>query len=88
MVPGEACSHHKNAHPTDEGGNVAHVGEAIPGKDIGFRLQLTVILTKPGPVLPLRQQLGHCYFVKDTHPYPLHTCCLQINGYFRKRLNL
>ena len=32
MVPGEACSHHKDAHATDEGGDVAHVGEAIPKK--------------------------------------------------------
>lgn len=30
MVPGEACSHHENAHSTDEGSDVAHVGEAVP----------------------------------------------------------
>lgn len=30
MVPGEACAHHKNAHTTNEGGDVAHVGEAVP----------------------------------------------------------
>lgn len=30
MVPGKACSHHENAHSADEGGDVAHVGEAVP----------------------------------------------------------
>lgn len=30
VVPGEACTHHKNAHTTNEGGDVAHVGEAVP----------------------------------------------------------
>ena len=30
VVPGETGSHHEDAHSTDEGGNVTHVGEAIP----------------------------------------------------------
>lgn len=30
MVPGETSTHHKDAHSTDERGDVAHVGEAIP----------------------------------------------------------
>lgn len=30
MVPGQPCSHHEDANPTDEGGDVAHVGEAVP----------------------------------------------------------
>lgn len=53
MVPGEACSHHKNAHPTDEGGDVAHVREAIPGKDSVLIATDSAILTKSGLVLSL-----------------------------------
>lgn len=33
MVPGEAGSHHENAHSADEGGDVAHVGEAVPWRE-------------------------------------------------------
>ena len=32
VVPGETGSHHEDAHSTDEGRNVTHVGEAIPKK--------------------------------------------------------
>lgn len=35
VVPGEAGSHHENTHSADEGGDVAHVGEAVPGQDEG-----------------------------------------------------
>lgn len=38
MVPGQASTHHENAHTADEGGNVAHVGKAIPLKRIGTLL--------------------------------------------------
>lgn len=30
MIPGQASTHHEDAHSTDERGNVTHVGEAVP----------------------------------------------------------
>ena len=43
VVPGEAGSHHKDAHSTDERGDVAHVGEAVPGTDVDEGLILSAI---------------------------------------------
>lgn len=75
MVPGEACAHHKNAHTTNEGGDVAHVGEAVPGKQKEERNWSQQL--KPEPVLNLQHHVGHRYFVKDTHSYARHTGCLR-----------
>lgn len=74
MVPGETCSHHENAHSTDEGGDVAHVGEAIPGQDQG-----TAILTNPGLVYTLRQHLSHrCLAGVETSRWCLRVASVRV----------
>lgn len=30
MIPGQASTHHEDAHSADERGDVTHVGEAVP----------------------------------------------------------
>lgn len=37
VVPGQAGAHHENAHSTDEGSDVTHVGKAVPLKQKKIR---------------------------------------------------